>query len=155
MIDDVVEVCGIKRSTVGNISVRLGGKTHSLNVPMHWRKKARIVKALRSNAAAILFFASKYPPMLPCIIYLTRIAPSNGLDGDNLQGALKPVRDGVADYLQVDDGSPLVTWEYAQERGPKGEYAVRIEIMRQPAQITIVGVCHDSGVLTCEKKGDW
>lgn len=138
-MSDVVEVCGIKRSTIDNLSVRLGGKTHSLNVPMHWRKKSRIVKALRSNAAAILFFASKYPPMLPCIIYLTRIAPSNGLDGDNLQGALKPVRDGVADYLQVDDGSPLVTWEYAQERGPKGEYAVRIEIVKEGVQVASNG----------------
>lgn len=57
-------------------------------------------------------------------VRLTRVAPRQ-LDDDNLAGALKSVRDAVATWLRVDDGSPLVRWAYAQERG---EAAVRVEV---------------------------
>ena len=60
-------------------------------------------------------------------VTLTRIAPRR-LDGDNLAAALKSVRDGVADWLSVDDGSDLVSWYYAARRGRQGEYAVEIAI---------------------------
>lgn len=39
----------------------------------------------------------------PVTVLLTRHAPGNGLDSDNLQGALKSTRDAVADYLETDD----------------------------------------------------
>lgn len=60
-------------------------------------------------------------------VLLTRIAPRD-LDDDNLRGALKACRDGVADALLLDDRSPWLTWVYAQERGKPKEYAVRIVI---------------------------
>lgn len=59
-------------------------------------------------------------PALPCTVVLTRVAPSNGLDGDNLAGALKGCRDAVADWLGIDDRDPLVRWEYQQRRGAWG-----------------------------------
>jgi len=49
------------------------------------------------------------------------------LDGDNLAGALKAVRDGVADALGIDDRNPRVTWLVDQRRGPAG---VVIEVFR-------------------------
>lgn len=64
-------------------------------------------------------------PQLPCVVTLTRIAPSNGLDGDNLQGSLKGVRDAVAVWFSVNDRSPLIEWRYEQERAQL--WAVRIE----------------------------
>ncbi|MDB5297798.1 MAG: Bcep22 hypothetical protein [Phycisphaerales bacterium] len=62
---------------------------------------------------------------LPCVVTLTRIGPRE-LDGDNLQGAFKAVRDMVALELGVDDADPRVTWEYAQE--PRRDHAVRIRV---------------------------
>jgi hypothetical protein len=36
------------------------------------------------------------------------------LDSDNLANALKPVRDEIAAWLGIDDGSPLLRWECGQ-----------------------------------------
>jgi hypothetical protein len=58
----------------------------------------------------------KKAPAVPCTVLLTRVGPTNGLDDDNLRGSLKGVRDELADWLGVDDRSPLVTWVYAQNR---------------------------------------
>ena len=64
-------------------------------------------------------------PAIPCSCLLTRVAPSNGLDDDNLAGALKNVRDAVAKWLGVDDRDRMtVRYRYSQVRGP---WAVRIE----------------------------
>ena len=67
------------------------------------------------------------PPALPATVTLTRIAP-RALDGDNLQRALKAVRDQVAELIGVDDRDPLVEWEYAQRKGDPKQYAVLVEI---------------------------
>lgn len=64
--------------------------------------------------------------MLPCTVKLTRLAPSEGLDGDNLLSSQKGVRDEIAKWLRIDDKSDLVKWEYAQARN-KG-YFVIVEI---------------------------
>jgi hypothetical protein len=64
---------------------------------------------------------------LPLVVTLTRVAPSNGLDGDNLQGSLKACRDGVADWLGVDDRDPRVTWLYEQRRGKEWSVEVHVE----------------------------
>lgn len=60
--------------------------------------------------------AGKRPPPLPCVVSLTRLSPSNGLDDDNLPGSMKGVRDQIAAWLGVDDRSKLVTWRYDQRR---------------------------------------
>lgn len=70
---------------------------------------------------------------LPCVVRLTRLSPGT-LDDDNLRGALKAVRDGVADRLGVDDRDPRVTWEYAQERfkGLKGVVLLELRPRAEP-----------------------
>lgn len=71
-------------------------------------------------------------PNLPLRITLTRIAPDT-LDGDNLWGGLKHVRDGVADALKIDDReSPMLSWDCAQEKGKPREYGLRILIEELP-----------------------
>lgn len=90
-----------------------------LNVREHWRARARRVKDERESAAWALIGKDK--PSTPCSVRLTRYAPSNGLDDDNLAGALKAIRDAVADWIGVDDKhAERVRYVYAQERGPWG-----------------------------------
>jgi len=60
-------------------------------------------------------------PQIPCTVILTRVAPSAGVDDDNLVGALKGVRDQVAAWLGVDDRHRnQVRYRYAQRRGEWG-----------------------------------
>jgi hypothetical protein len=95
-----------------------------LNARAHWTARSRRVKKERRQTALVLL-GCKRPP-LPCRVLLTRIAPSNGLDDDNLLGALKGVRDQIAEWFGIDDRySMFVAYRYAQERGAWG---VRIEI---------------------------
>lgn len=52
----------------------------------------------------------------PLVVTMVRVAPST-LDDDNLRGAFKPVRDGVADALGSDDRTPMIEWRYEERRG--------------------------------------
>ena len=80
----------------------------------HWAVKAKRAKSQRHTAAMLV------PRFgLPCAVTLVRIGPK-ALDTDNLNGALKAVRDGVADRLGIQDNDPRVTWRYGQKRGPYG-----------------------------------
>lgn len=92
------------------------------NLREHWAEKHRRIKEQRRLAIVV----PKQP--LPCIVTLTRIGPKR-LDDDNLSGAFKGVRDGIADRLGVDDADPLIEWRYAQE---KGAYGIRITIETKP-----------------------
>lgn len=106
--------------------------THSLILPIqtkgpngshgHWSVLARRRKRERS-------WARQACPRLspPCTVTLTRLSAGT-LDDDNLRGALKGVRDGVADALGVPDNDPRVRWAYAQARCPRGQYGVRIDL---------------------------
>lgn len=88
----------------------------------HWR-----VLAARRKRERFAAFAATPAHPLPCTVRLIRLSAGT-LDDDNLRGALKGVRDGVADRLGVPDNDPRVRWEYAQERCPRGAYSVRVEI---------------------------
>lgn len=68
-----------------------------------------------------------FPPLPPLTIVLTRIGAKR-LDSDNLAGGFKAVRDGVADWLGIDDGSPLLDWQYTQRSGSK-TYSIEIEVI--------------------------
>ena len=80
-------------------------------------------RAITKNTLAGL----AYPPNAPLTIVLTRIG-AKALDTDNLAGGFKAVRDGVADWLGVDDGSPLLDWQYQQRSGSK-YYFVEVEVI--------------------------
>lgn len=121
------------------ITVTLPLRTVSeANAHEHWRARQKRAKGQRGVTAMALRvrvhgrYGDPMCPVLeweegPLVVTLTRIAP-RVLDSDNAVGALKHVRDGVADALGVKDNDPRVTWSYAQERGKVREHGVRIEI---------------------------
>lgn len=92
----------------------------------HFGQRVRRVAAERSVVAWALLAATKgAKPALPCVVTLTRLGPTHGLDDDGCQGSLKGVRDQVAEWLGVDDRrSDVVRYEYRQERAKK--WSVRI-----------------------------
>ena len=98
----------------------------SLNLREHFRKKANRNSSHRASAWFALKGA-KVRPALPCTVTLTRIAPRQ-LDDDNLAGGFKSVRDGIADWLGVDDRDPRVKWRYEQERGKPRQYTAMATI---------------------------
>jgi hypothetical protein len=93
-----------------------------LNAREHHLKRARRVKRERFTARLM---TPDHP--LPCIVTITRLSPGI-LDDDNLQGAAKAIRDGIADRLGIDDRDPRVQWRYAQAKCKRGEFGVRIEL---------------------------
>ena len=97
------------------------------NAHTHWRIRAKRAKEQRGLAALLCRAEIGTPPAVPLTITITRLAPGT-LDSDNLAGSQKHVRDGIADWLGVDDRSPLIDWRYAQEKAARGVYFVRIEI---------------------------
>lgn len=95
-----------------------------LNAREHWATKARRMKQERGVTSAMV----KTLPITKRISYvitLTRLAPRK-LDGDNLAGSFKAIRDGVADALGIDDGDDQIEWRYRQEKAR--QYGVTIEI---------------------------
>lgn len=96
------------------------------NARGHWAKRAGRAKAQRFTVTLALR-ARLAKLTAPLTVMLTRVAP-RALDDDNLRGALKAVRDGVADALGIDDRDPRVTYAYAQRRGTAGQYAVEIAL---------------------------
>jgi len=116
------------------LTVLLPIRTQSeLNLREHWSKRAKRTKGQRDSAKYALMVALNGKRLAgPLTITITRIALRH-LDDDNCAGAQKHIRDGIADALGIDDGDPRLTWEYEQEKGAPGEYAVRVEIQRREA----------------------
>lgn len=121
-----------------------------LNARDGWRARARRMKEHRTVARmAVMPRLGEIGPFGPSEVKawrltaamqlrvtLTRIGPRL-LDDDNLRGALKGIRDGVADALGVKDNDPRVVWGYWERRPTCGDalslgwlraYGVRIEI---------------------------
>lgn len=98
------------------VPIRTG---RGLNDRDGWRKRLRRVRSEKDATAWMLIKARR--PALPCTVQLTRVAPSSGLDDDNLAGSLKAIRDAVATWLRVDDAKrEVVRYAYVQRRGPWG-----------------------------------
>lgn len=99
------------------------------NTRVHWAKRARRAREQRTAARAFTrtALAAHGPTCAPLTVTLTRLA-ARKLDSDNLAAAMKAVRDGVADALGLDDGDARLTWRYAQDKLPRGQYAVRVEV---------------------------
>ena len=82
------------------------------NLREHWSKRAARAKQHR-------MLVNLHRPLFrplgndSAVVTITRLAPRR-LDSDNLQGACKALRDGVADCMGVKDNHPRVTWVYLQ-----------------------------------------
>ena len=109
-----------------SIPLRTG---RGLNDRMHFMVRARKVKAERLAVGFVMNTQHKAPAG-PVTVNLGRVSPSaKGLDKDNLQGALKAVRDQVAAWLGRDDADDSITWNYGQRPGKTKEWAVEIEVL--------------------------
>lgn len=93
------------------------------------RGKQRGLRSL-GHTAARLMRLDKLAAQHRLVVRIVRVAP-NRLDGDNLETALKRVRDGVAKATGIDDRSPLVEYVADDERGAVREYAIRFEVYLQ------------------------
>jgi hypothetical protein len=112
-------------------------KTQGSNAREKWQMRHRRVKRERANIGWMLKTATR--PSIPCTVLLTRVAPSSGLDDDNLRQALKGARDEIAGWLGVNDRyAARVRYLYAQLRGP---WSVRIEFgpPASGAQLELLG----------------
>jgi hypothetical protein len=96
-------------------------------------------KKARDGVAAALTRAGVSSPTWPVAVTFTRISPGY-LDDDNLRGAFKAYRDGVADWLGVDDRDARVSWDYLQAGCPLREsgYAVELADQRDGADRRVV-----------------
>ena len=100
----------------------------------HWRKASARKKLHRACAHSMLL---RHP--LPATdgkvtITMTRIAPRT-LDDDNLASGFKATRDGIADWLGIDDGSKRLRWVCEQRKGKQygAEVAVEWDVELCPA----------------------
>lgn len=111
------------------ISISIPLKTISTaNARLNRFKLAAMTKAQRSTTRHALA-AVAFPPSPPMTIVITRIGPKLLDVGDNLPISQKGVRDGVADWLGVDDGHPELDWQYTQRCAGSKVYCVEIEVI--------------------------
>lgn len=98
----------------------------------HFVRHRRVKREKETVGWELQRYAGKHGrPAIPCSVLLTRMAPSDGLDDDNLVGSLKSVRDAIADWLGVNDKDRMtVRYLYSQQWAPK--WGVRIEFGEPP-----------------------
>lgn len=107
------------------------------NAREHWAAKARRTAQERADAqtrcrqqldrSAVI----RGMDDVGLAIHLIRVAP-RPLDSDNCASAFKATRDGIADWLGIQDNDARVAWLPRCERGKPGECAVRVEIVEVP-----------------------
>lgn len=98
--------------------------TSEANTRGHWSGgAARSADQRRAGFRALL---GARPVVAPVIVLLTRMAPRQ-LDSDNLARGFKAVRDGVADWLEIDDGDEEWVVFLAQQRQAH-RHSVMVEI---------------------------
>ena len=128
-VRDALTVCD-ERAPLVSVTLPLTTVSEA-NSHTHWRVRQTRAKSHRQFALMAVGGALRRDwPVggwrgAELVVLLTRVAPRE-LDSDNLQGALKHVRDGVADALGVDDRDERVTWAPCDQR--KGKAGVVIEI---------------------------
>lgn len=98
----------------------LNARRHPLETArLRRRERTAVLDLLRTLPAASRGRA-------PWEVEVCRVGPRR-LDDDNATASAKGVRDAVAQWLEVDDGSAEVRWTVVQQRGP---YAVTIRVRR-------------------------
>ncbi len=111
------------------VSVDIPIKLPSLaNSRLHWRAMSKLKKAQKEAVAT--FLCNLTPPPMPVKVAIIRYSPRQ-YDFDNYVGACKYVRDQIAEWMGVDDGSDKYEWVYEQRKGTIP--FVRIEIERKEA----------------------
>jgi hypothetical protein len=92
------------------------------NLRQHHMVRHRRVKA-QHEAVQWALVKHKPPKSASNItVTLTRVGIRK-LDDDNLAGGFKAVRDAVARWIGIDDGSPIYRWVYNQRTQKDGRFA--------------------------------
>lgn len=95
-----------------------------MNRQEHWSKRAKRFKKQKKRIA-LAFLEEPLKLKLPVHIRIIRYS-SQTMDADNVNAALKGVRDAMADQILPGflpgraDSDPRITWEYEQEKGKNG-----------------------------------
>lgn len=97
----------------------------NLNSRVHWRV-AHSKKAAQKTAVGWLL-KRKRVPQEPLLVSLTRIAPGNPPDDDNVVSSLKFVRDAIADWAGIDDREKARI-RFIYEDPVRGPWAVKAVI---------------------------
>lgn len=118
----VIPAVDVVRVTIDGLRL-----TNGANAREHWATKARRAKRERGLILRALLASGVRVPRGPWLVEITRIAPRR-MDSDGATIAAKHLRDGVADWLGVDDGADAVTFTVDQRKGEPREYAVRVVI---------------------------
>ena len=108
----VVPMKFMKELHVSDEIVNVNGGAIALGHPLG-ASGARILLTLHRPALLGLDFPTCGLPMAAT---LTRVA-TRRLDDDNLASAFKAIRDEVAAFFRLDDGSQLWRWRYEQAKG--------------------------------------
>jgi hypothetical protein len=110
------------------LPLTLRSKANEATTTMRGRR-GQVARTKTQRSAARMALSGWSPGTIDrLVVLLTRISPRE-LDDDNLAGALKSGRDGVADALRVNDRDPRIVWLVDWEQGKKHE--VRIEVFRE------------------------
>jgi len=97
-----------------------------------WPKRRRAQEQKKLTRLALAPFK---PPVLPCIVILTRIAAGTCDTGGNLESALKACRDATAGFIGLPDNDERIVWRARQSR-TKEKVALRTK-----TQIRMVAKC--------------
>ena len=114
------------------IPVRL---VNGANAREHWAVRADRAKKQRAAAKLSLYKACKIiarDPDEPVTITLTRRG-GRQMDDDGLTISAKHVRDGIADWLGIDDGDKRLTWIVRQDKAPRGQHWVDVVVSTSEA----------------------
>jgi hypothetical protein len=110
----------------------------SQNAREHWAVRAKRVRTERHTAAWMTRAALRDAGVRPCVaagaivVTIRRHGSVPFTDTDNLVGACKAVRDGIADALEMNDGDPRIEWRYAQAACKRKAELVTVRIEAQP-----------------------
>ncbi len=115
---------------MASITFEISGHLPSrANERVHWRKRRELSKRVRDVAHwnVLANRDPQFPLKMPLTVTMIRVSPRL-LDDDNLAGAFKNIRDGIADAFGVDDSpSGPITWAYRQHKGSPARAVVKIE----------------------------
>ncbi len=118
---------------VEHFTIKMPIKTVStLNCREHWVVRHR--RGAKQKRDTLICCTAAYPQGIDlegrkATIRLTRIGVRK-MDSDNLAGACKAVRDGIAIWLGINDGHDSLTWLYDQiiDRGNANNLIAEISV---------------------------
>lgn len=97
----------------------------------HWSQQAKRRRDLKTaTLLALRTEVGQVAPFVPAVIVITRVG-TRKMDTDNAAYACKGLRDGVAEWLGIDDGDERLTWIY-KTRQSFG-FAVEVEMKKESA----------------------